>query len=86
MKNVLLLTGVAVTGYGIWLFMKKKKAAPVNTGGPTIVKSEKQPLYSAKAIESYDYDWSTLFPTPARLGIKNNIELNEEFGQNLASE
>jgi len=85
MKNVLLIAGVAATGYGIYLFTRKKKTdAPVSSG-PSIVKT-KQPLYSSAAIESFNYDWNKLFPTPARLGIKNNVELNEEFGQNLVSE
>jgi hypothetical protein len=85
MKNALLLAGIAVTGYGIYLFTKKKKdVAP--SSGPVIVKTTKQPIYSSAAIESFDYDWNKIFPTPERLGIKNNTELNEEFGQNFVSE
>lgn len=88
MKNALLIAGVAAAGYGIWLFLKKGKKPDCgcSTTEPKLVSTGKEPLYSSKAVESYDYNWSTLFPTPARLGIKNNIELNEEFGQNLVSE
>lgn len=68
-KNILFVAGGVLAGYGFYLWLSKKAKPDFcsgknkSSGKPGIVKRD-QPLYSDKALTTFDTNWHSLFPTP----------------------